>query len=299
MTTAPNNSLNNSLNNRRRLRISIMRNRKCQFKNCKNIVLFNINKYCDNNFCFKHNHSQLHRKIEKLERGFFEVKDYDFIIPKKEYCYSISYLNKIIHIVDKIIFYRKKLFFKNGKKNRRGHFSYRCLDLIFAYTYFLNILLNFKKYLSKGTILNDGFKLPIIKITGKNYLKYDTNFYLRGNLLNTPIQAFDYDIINTFDSLEDFHRDLHIVPYEKDILKIKKNLEKYYLDLFEKNYENELSNISMDSINIIKNYYNNNLVYDDLFNQVYLRKKILNNEFLRNIIILTDRLNTKVYFFHK
>ena len=37
MTTPPNNSLNNSLNNRRRLRISIMRNRKCKFQNCKNL----------------------------------------------------------------------------------------------------------------------------------------------------------------------------------------------------------------------------------------------------------------------
>jgi len=295
MTTAPNNSLNNS----RRLRISIMRNRKCKFKNCNNIVLFNIQKYCENNFCFKHNNSQLHRKIEKLERSFFKLKNYDFIIPKKEHCFSFSYLNNLIYTIKKIIVYRKKLFLQNNKKNRRGFFSYRCLNIIFAYKYLLNILLDFRRYVSKGTILNDGIKLPIIKITSENYLKYDTNFYLRGNLLNVPIQTFDYDIINTFDSLEDFHSELHIIPYEKDILKIKKNLEKYYLDLFEKNYKYELSNISLDSIKIIKNYYNNNLVYDDHFNKVYLRKKILNNEFLRNVIILTDRLNTKVYFFHK
>ena len=83
MTTAPNNSLNNSLR-RRRLRISIMRNRKCKFKNCKNIVLFDINLYSENKFCFKHNHSQLHTKIEKLERGFFDNKDFDYIIPKKQ-----------------------------------------------------------------------------------------------------------------------------------------------------------------------------------------------------------------------
>jgi hypothetical protein len=277
-----------------------MKNRRCKFKNCKNIVLFDIQKYCDNNFCFKHNDSQLHRKIEKLERGFFELKNYDFIFPKKEFCFSVSYLNNMIYTTEKIIFYRKKLFQKTNKRNRKGFFSYRCLNIIFAYTYLLNILLNFREYLSKGTILNDGIKLPIIKIDiHSNYLKHDTNFYLRGNLLNTPIQTFDYDIINTFESLEDFHSELHIVPYEKDILKIKKNLEKYYLDLFEKNYKYELSNISLDSINIIKNYYNNNLVYDDHFNQVYLRKKILNNQFLRNVIILTDRLNTKVYFFHK
>jgi hypothetical protein len=296
MTTAPNNSLNNSP----RLDISIMKNRKCKFKKCNNIILFDINEYCENNYCFKHNKTHLYRKIEHLEQGFFDNKqDYDFIIPKKEYCNSISYLNKMIQVVDKIIHLRKNIFLKNNKKNKRGHFSYRCLDLIFAYTYFLNILLNFKKYLSKGTILNDGFKLPIIKITGKNYLKYDKKFYFRDNLLNVPIQAFDYNIINTFDSLQEFHRNLHIIPYEKDILKIKKNLEKYYLEIFENNHKNELLQISIDSINIIKNYYNNNLIYDDYFNQVYLRKKILNNEFLKNIIILTDRLNTKVYFFHK
>lgn len=296
MTTAPNNSLNNSL----KLRISIMRNRKCKFKNCNNIVLFNIHKYCENNFCFKHNNTQLHRRIDRLERGFFELTDYDFIIPKKKHCYSFSYLNNMINTTEKIIVYRKKLFHQNNKRNRKGYFSYRSLNIIFSYTYLLNILLNFRRYLSKGTILNDGIKLPIIKINiHSNYLKYDTNFYLRGNLLNAPIQTFDYDIINTFDSLEDFHSELHIIPYEKDILKIKKNLEKYYLELFEKNYEYELSNISLDSINIIKNYYNNNLVYDDHFNKVYLRKKILNNEFLRNVIILTDRLNTKVFFFHK
>ena len=292
--------INNNYQSRRKLRISIMRNRKCKFKNCKNIVLFDINKYCDNNFCFKHNNCQLHRKIEKLEQGFFHQKDYDFIIPKKEYCFSSSYLNRLIYITKKIIYHRKLLFHKNNKRNKRGFFSYRCLNNIFAYTYFLNILIDIKKYVSKSTILYDGIKLPIIEINiHSNYLKYDTNFYLRGNLLNVPIQTFDYDIINTFDSLEDFHSELHIIPYEKDILKIKKNLEKYYLELFEKNYEYELSNISLDSINIIKSYYNNNLVYDDHFNQVYLRKKILNNEFLRNVIILTDRLNTKVFFFRK
>ena len=285
---------------RRKLRISIMRNRRCKFKNCNNIVLFNIHKYCENSYCFKHNNTQLHRKIDRLERGFFELKDYDFIIPKKEHCYSVSYLNNMIDITEKIIVYRKKLFYQNNKRNKRGFFSYRCLNNIFAYTYFLNILIDIKKYVSKSTILYDGIILPIIEINiHSNYLKYDTDFYIRGNLLNVPIQTFDYDIINTFDSLEDFHSELHIIPYEKDILKIKKNLEKYYLELFEKNYEYELSNISLDSINIIKNYYNNNLVYDDHFNQVYLRKKILNNEFLRNVIILTDRLNTKVFFFRK
>ena len=291
-----------SSHNNRKLRISIMKNRKCKFKNCKNIVLFDIHKYCDNDFCYKHNNSQLHRKIIELEGGFFdkELTHCNFLSPKKKYCYSVSYLNNMIYTVEKIISYRKKLFHKNNKRNRRGHFSYRCLNIIFSYIYFLKILLHFKKHMSKGSILNNGIKLPIIEInTHSNYLKHDTNFYFRGNLLNTPIQTLDYDIINTFDSLEDFHSELHIIPFEKDILKIKKNLEKYYLELFEKNYKFELSNISLDSIDIIKDYYNNNLVYDDIFNKVYLRKKILNNEFLRNIIILTDRSNTKVYFFYK
>ena len=76
------------------------------------------------------------------------------------------------------------------------------------------------------------------------------------------------------------------------------NIEKYFFELFKKNYKYELSIISVDSFNIIKDYYYTNEVFDD-FNKGYLRKKKLNNQFLRNIIILSNRCKTKVYFFHK
>ena len=153
--------------------------------------------------------------------------------------------------------------------------------------------------MNKCSLMNNGIVLPFIKIRGNNYIKYDANYYFRGNFLNSPIQTFDHQIINTFDSLEDFHSDLHILPYEKDIIKIKISQEKYFFELFKNNYEYELSTISLDSFKIIKDYYDTNEVYDDDFNKGYLRKKILNNQFLRNIIILTNRCRTKVYFFHK
>jgi len=292
MSIPPNNS-------KRNLRISMIENRKCIMKGCNNIVLFHLHKYSDERFCYLHNNTHIHNKIETLEKGFFELKDYDCIIPKKKKCNSISYFNKLISVTRKIIYYRNKLFLKNKRKNRRGFFSYRCLDIILGYQFFLNILLTNKKRINKCSLMNNGIILPFIKIRGNNYIKYDANYYFRGNFLNSPIQTFDHSIINTFDSLEDFHSDLHILPYEKDIIKIKKNSEKYFFKLFKENYKYELSTISLDSFNIIKDYYFTNAVYDDYFNKVYLRKKILNNQFLRNIIILTNRCKTKVYFFHK
>lgn len=291
MSIPPNNS-------RRNLRISVMKSRKCRIKKCNNIILFNLNKYLDQNFCFKHNNTYIQTKIDALERGFYII-DYKYIIPKKKKCYSISYYNKIIDITKKIIYLRNKLFLKNNRKNRKGFFSYRCVDIILGYQFLLNILLNYKKSMNKCSLMNNGIVLPFIKIRGNNYIKYDANYYFRGNFLNSPIQTFDHQIINTFDSLEDFHSDLHILPYEKDIIKIKISQEKYFFELFKNNYEYELSTISLDSFKIIKDYYDTNEVYDDDFNKGYLRKKILNNQFLRNIIIITNRCRTKVYFFHK
>ncbi len=291
MSIPPNNS-------RRNLRISVRKSRKCRIKKCNNIILFNLNKYLDQNFCFKHNNTYIQTKIDALERGFYII-DYKYIIPKKKKCYSISYYNKIIDITKKIIYLRNKLFLKNNRKNRKGFFSYHCVDIILGYQFLLNILLNYKKSMNKCSLMNNGIVLPFIKIRGNNYIKYDANYYFRGNFLNSPIQTFDHQIINTFDSLEDFHSDLHILPYEKDIIKIKISQEKYFFELFKNNYEYELSTISLDSFKIIKDYYDTNEVYDDDFNKGYLRKKILNNQFLRNIIILTNRCRTKVYFFHK
>jgi len=283
------------------LRISTRRSRQCHHKKCKNIILFNIKHYSQSKYCYKHhNNIKLQHKIYELEDGFYK-ENYDHIIPKKKKCYSSSYLYKLIKITKKIIFYRKLLFQKNNMRNRRGHFSYHCIDIIFAYTYLLNILLNFKYKYNRFTIMNNGILLPIVKINNTNYLKYDINFYLNGyfHRANGGETFLDFNIINTFDSLEDFHSDLNIIPHQKDILKIKKKLEKYYWNLFLQNYKFELKNISLDSINIIKNYYDNNKIYDDTFNKVYLNKKVLNNDFLQNTVILTDRLKTKIYFFHK
>ena len=272
-------------NFRRNLRISVMRDRKCTIKGCNNIVLFNLYKYNDYKFCFKHNNIHLYNKIETLEKGYYIIKN-KYIIPKKKICYSISYYNKLIDITKKIIYYRKIYFKQKNGKNIRGYFSYRFVDIIFGYQYFLNILLTYKKSMNKSSLMNNGVKLSCIKIKGNNYIKYDANYHFRSNFLNNV------------DSLEEFQSDLHIVSYEKDIIKIKMNIEKYFFELFKKNYKYELSIISVDSFNIIKDYYYTNEVFDD-FNKGYLRKKKLNNQFLRNIIILSNRCKTKVYFFHK
>ena len=61
----------------------------------------------------------------------------------------------------------------------------------------------------------------------------------------------------------------------------------------------ELQSISSDSISIIEDYYFKNRTYDDVFNKTFLNKKSLNNDFLRNIIIMGDRNRTCIYFFNK
>ena len=116
MSIPPNNS-------RRNLRVTVRESRKCTMKKCNNIILFNINKYIDQKFCYKHNNANIQTKINTLERPFYII-DNKFIIPKKKNCYSISYYNKIIDVTKKIIYLRKKLFLKNNRKNRRGVFSY-------------------------------------------------------------------------------------------------------------------------------------------------------------------------------
>jgi hypothetical protein len=279
-----------------KLKISTRKSRKCQHENCKNIVLFNVKKFSQVHYCYKHYRIVKYQNIiEELEMGFFK-NDYNHIITKKKTCYSRNYLKKMIEVTKDIIHYRRLLFKQNNMRNHRGHFSYHCLDKIFSYAYFLNILIDFFRNINRFTIMNDGIQFPIILIES-NYLKFDVHFYIRTGV--ESLNNVDLSIINTFSSLHDFHSDLNIIPHQKDILKIKKNLEKYFWKIFQENNVNEFNFISMDSINIIKNYYDNNLIYDDIFNKVYLRKKRLNNDFLRNTIILTNRLNTKTYFFHK
>jgi hypothetical protein len=176
------------------------------------------------------------------------------------------------------------------------------LDIYYAYKLYLSILIHYKRKLNRYSLLNHGLVLPKITITSNNYLKFDSTYY-RNNVsfFNTPENTFNYNVnmLNTFNSLRDFHSELHIVPYEKDILSIKENLDKYFYARFEKVFEKELYSISTSSIDIIKDYYFTNATDDDLFNISYLNKKILNNDFLQNIIIVTDRKYKNIYFYNK
>jgi hypothetical protein len=276
-------------------RLSMIRNRKCITKNCNNICLFGIDNNHDINYCFKHYSKS--DEIGNLEKGFF-VFNFEKIIPTKKIVYSFSYLSKMICNIKKIIALRSRLIYKN----RRNHqFNYMFLDIIFAYKLYLDILLECKRNINKYSLSNHGLELPTISIVADNYLKFDS-YYYRNNVTpdpNSDLNMFHFNMMSTFDSLSLFHPDLDIIPYQKDILLIKKDLEVYHYKEFQKNFKEELSNISVDSINIIKDFYFTNSTYDDTFNTTFLNRKKLNNDFLKNVIILCDRKWKKIHFFNK
>jgi len=274
-------------------RISIVNSRKCCKKNCNNICLFGVEIFTDIRFCYKH--INFNDKIYELELGFFESNNYEEIRTKKKKTHSYSYFIKLIEIIRKIIRLRSSRIYI-GRKNKMNYFN---LDLIFAYKLLLDLLLEYKKKVTKFSILNNGVLIPTIAVLHDNYLKYDSTYYRTNvSLENTPT-SFHFNMINTFDSLSSFHEELNIIPFQKDILVIKKNLEKYHYKEFQKNFEKELRDISPDSMSIIEDYYFENRTSDDVFNKTFLNKKCLNNDFLQNIIIVADRNRSHLYFFNK
>tara|TARA_B110000285_G_C15139437_1_gene629725 strand:- start:4445 stop:5275 length:831 start_codon:yes stop_codon:yes gene_type:complete len=271
----------------------MIKSRKCCKKGCNNICLFGIEIYTDIKFCYKHRN--FNDRIYELELGFFEANNYEELRPKKTEIFSYSYFIKLISVVKKIIKLRHDCIYVS----RRNQINYYNLDLIFAYKLLLDMLLKYKKTVSRFSILNDGVCIPKIPLVDNNYLKFDSSYYRTNVTMENTPTSFHFNMINTFESLSSFHGELNIIPYQKDILIIKKNLEKYHYGKFQKNFVKELQSISSDSISIIEDYYFKNCTYDDVFNKTFLNKKSLNNDFLRNIIIMGDRNRTCIYFFNK